>query len=39
MKWNEHITGNLKEIEGKKVSMESAELDDEMKEHDQEAED
>ena len=39
MKWNEHITGILKEIEGNKVSMENAELVDEMKEHDQEAED
>ena len=39
MKWNEHITGILKEIEGNKVSKENAELVDEMKEHDQEAED
>ena len=39
MKWNEQITGILKEIEGNKVSMENAELVDEMKEHDQEAED
>jgi hypothetical protein len=39
MKWNEHITGILKEIEGNKVSMENAELVDEMKEHDQEVED
>ena len=39
MKWFEHITGILKEIEGNKVSMENAELVDEMKEHDQEVED
>ena len=39
MKWNEHIAGILKEIEENKVSIENAELDDEMKEHDQEAQD
>jgi hypothetical protein len=39
MKWNEHITGILKEIAGNKISMENAEMAEEMKEHDQEAED
>jgi len=39
MKWNEHITGILKEIEGNKISMENAEVADEMKELDQEQED
>jgi hypothetical protein len=38
MKWNDHITGILKEIAANKTGVENAEMAEEMAEQDQEAE-